>query len=822
MANKIEIIIEASDKASATIKGIDKALEGTGEAAKKASTGFKDIATALGAVTLVAGGVAAALKQVYDAGLQGAQQAQMEESFNRLGVSMDELMQASRGTVDDFDLMAATLKIASGASEELLDKLLPQAPQLLEIAKAANKMNPALGDTGTLYENIADAIKRVQPRQLAALGLTVKAEDANRAYAESIGKSADALTTEEQQMALLNATMLAGDRLMEQVGGNVDSQTDKYLQLAMQMDDAGDSIKKLTDTLAGPFVLALGRGASATLQAIENLGALRVLVPLLAGDYGSFMTAILNTNDAQEKAAEVTKLNAKAVAAGTAAMAQGFSDVGTAAPVAEAAIAKVTDGSFDLYWRMRDVKTVSLGLEDVVYGSAEAWRDYQSAVDGANASNQQFDAGSVTQQIEAVGLAAMTASERMDLIKWGTSQTLTENLEEGAKSLEELRAEQAALIVELDKLNASQGRAITVTTESSQTTAEAALTTLQLADANAKLAAETDPLKAAQLAVKIEDLSGKLGEAATTTTTYIDNTKKVAELQGTYDGITAEIDTVIAKMREMSSRFVLGLIEMQIAADGAITPLESRMYTAYARGAGLIDDLAVKQASGVADILTRLDRGLLDGTQATNELMTLAASASDSYITMQTTAVEAMEGINTSMMFMGDTADTEFGAIEGAARSSAGGIDEAASAVGRVKFWLDQLYDKDVTVNVTTIEHRGVGYTPSESIKMAEGGDYYVSSPTHFVAGEAGAERAIFIPRGEPGYDADLGALLAGLTAPLPASSGGSGVMVTGDGGTRIGTVNLTVNGTSDARETARLVMREFQDRGFIPRMPLR
>jgi hypothetical protein len=153
-------------------------------------------------------------------------------------------------------------------------------------------------------------------------------------------------------------------------------------------------------------------------------------------------------------------------------------------------------------------------------------------------------------------------------------------------------------------------------------------------------------------------------------------------------------------------------------------------------------------------------------------------------------------------------------------------VDTYAMAVANLKGNIDALEGKEIEIKTVYVEeHRAVGsgggtnYRESGSYQ-ALGGDYYVNRPTTFIAGDAGGERAIFIPKGKPGYDADLGALLSGLAAPLPAS--GAGVTVAADGGTQIGAINLTVNGTSDARETARLVLREFQDRGFIPRIPLR
>jgi hypothetical protein len=186
----------------------------------------------------------------------------------------------------------------------------------------------------------------------------------------------------------------------------------------------------------------------------------------------------------------------------------------------------------------------------------------------------------------------------------------------------------------------------------------------------------------------------------------------------------------------------------------------------------------------------------------------------------------AADGARGYIAGLGKDGPGDLGSITAAADGAASSLGKAAGQAGGLKAAIDLLQGKEIEIKTVYVEeHRAVGGGGGTSYREsgnyeALGGDYYVDRPTTFIAGDAGGERAIFIPKGKPGYDADLGTLLSGLAAPLPAS--GAGVTVAADGGTRIGAVNLTVNGTSDARETARLVMREFQDRGFIPRIPLR
>lgn len=239
MANVIEI----------TIKGVDKTSKAF-KSSQKATKGLKD---ALGGMVKVAGGAAAVavtLKKAWDIGREGAVILQTAESFEFLLDKvkaapdlLDQLTAASRGTISQQELMSSTMTLLAGASGELGTQLANQTPRLLEIAKAANKLNPALGDTSFMYQSIALGVKRASPMILDNLGLTIKIGKANEKYAKQLGKTVDALTAEEKQLALLNATLEAGDTLIAQVGGSTESAIDSFDQLAVIVEEAGDSIK---------------------------------------------------------------------------------------------------------------------------------------------------------------------------------------------------------------------------------------------------------------------------------------------------------------------------------------------------------------------------------------------------------------------------------------------------------------------------------------------------------------------------------------------------------------------------------------------------
>lgn len=263
----------AAVKASAqqTKAGLDQ----LGKSSKTAGGGAKELGASLSAmagtltnVTAAAGAVALALNQAFEFGRHGAAVVQTAESFEMLvrqvGGSADlleELRTVSRGTIDDMSLMSATATLLAGTQGRLGKELADNAPRILEIASAAAKLNPALGDAKFLYESLMTGIKRGSPMLIDNTGITLKLGEANEKMAASLGKSVEALTSDEQKLAILFATLQAGDVMMQQVGGTAASLTDPF-------DRWNASVKNLGDSLAETFMPLL---ADAALGAEELL-----------------------------------------------------------------------------------------------------------------------------------------------------------------------------------------------------------------------------------------------------------------------------------------------------------------------------------------------------------------------------------------------------------------------------------------------------------------------------------------------------------------------------------------------------------------------
>lgn len=241
-------VADAKAKQAAETEKAAKAAEKA--ASKSTVSSWTELKSKIDLVTGAVSAAADAFEKVMELGKAGAVVNQTTASFDglidNLGTSSDlleQLRKASRNTVDDMTLMSSTTTLLAGVQGELGKELAGATPQLLEIAKAANKLNPTLGDTTYMYESLALGIKRGSPMILDNLGLTIRVGEANEEFAKKIGKTAEQLTAEEQKQALLNATLKAGQVLIQQAGGKADSATDSFARLDTATKNLSDTIK---------------------------------------------------------------------------------------------------------------------------------------------------------------------------------------------------------------------------------------------------------------------------------------------------------------------------------------------------------------------------------------------------------------------------------------------------------------------------------------------------------------------------------------------------------------------------------------------------
>lgn len=324
MANEIELIVKGKDQATPALTSVQDGLEGVGTSGKKGSEGTKGLGLSLtdlkSGVDLAVGAFntfKGAAEAAFNFSAEGASLNQLSESFASTGVSIEALRAAARGTIDDASLMSSTLMLTAGTTREVRDAFSAAAPQLLEMAKAAQKLNPELGDIPFLYNSIATAAKKVSPLIADNLGIIVKQSAANQAYADSIGVAVDSLTDEQRQLAYLNGLLEAGNTLLEQAGGTTASAADGYAILTTH-------IKNMTDATKASVAEAIGPAIGALAQHVQAVDALSSTTEGYKKKQEGLITILMGNSQATKE----YEANMAAAAAGNAAAAQAFNDVG--------------------------------------------------------------------------------------------------------------------------------------------------------------------------------------------------------------------------------------------------------------------------------------------------------------------------------------------------------------------------------------------------------------------------------------------------------------------------------------------------------------
>ncbi len=146
------------------------------------------------------------------------------DSFERLTGSihvsasalLNDLRVAAQYTISDMELLRMTNVALAGATGEFATQFAERLPEILRIAGAQARSTGQ--DVDYLFNSLITGIKRGSPMLIDNTGLVLRIEEANKAYADSIGVTVEQMTAEQKQLALLNAVMEAGAAATETLG----------------------------------------------------------------------------------------------------------------------------------------------------------------------------------------------------------------------------------------------------------------------------------------------------------------------------------------------------------------------------------------------------------------------------------------------------------------------------------------------------------------------------------------------------------------------------------------------------------------------------
>lgn len=368
-----------------TVEIVIKTIDQSTQETKRVGDGWKDLGKSIAAGAAVITASVLAVKKALEFAEEGAQFDLLSQSVENLGIDVETLQDSVGGTIDKFSIMNATATLLAGTQGKLRDALVDSSADLLEIAKAANAVNPALGDTGFLFESLGRGIKRASPLILDNLGLVIKVGEANERMAESLGKTVNELTAEEKQLALLNETIAKGNVLISQAADLNTEAVDTYASMGASITDAWNALKAL---LAVPLTpLAEQIGAWADLIGLYQEGKISLWeanrAMFVAGTTSATVTSELEFLESQFEETETSIVGGRAALVGYA----------TAAGEAARASEDATEANEDLALSLGDV---NLGLDSFIQKQLDTIKfmrrgggEIQKVVDGAMADYEE-------------------------------------------------------------------------------------------------------------------------------------------------------------------------------------------------------------------------------------------------------------------------------------------------------------------------------------------------------------------------------------------------------------------------------------------------
>lgn len=228
MTNKeLSIILRLRDEASKRLEGVRGNLQRFANAWKK---NWLAITAAITASIM-------ALRKAWELMELGAKVEQQKQAFENLasslGVSSEQIIKDLRKMSGE---TMSTAEIMGKASQAMILGIDPtKLAKMMEISRASAR---AFGkDVGFMFESIAIGVGRQSKLILDNLGIIVSAGDAYEKYAKSIGKSTKELTEMERKQAFLNATLEAGDRILQQIDTSTMTNLEKMQKLKAAWED---------------------------------------------------------------------------------------------------------------------------------------------------------------------------------------------------------------------------------------------------------------------------------------------------------------------------------------------------------------------------------------------------------------------------------------------------------------------------------------------------------------------------------------------------------------------------------------------------------
>lgn len=233
MTNKeLSIILRLRDEVTKRLEGVRGALQRFANSWKK---NWLAITAAITASIM-------ALQKAWDLMELGAKAEQQRQAFKNLaasvGMSADKIIQDLRRMSGE---TMSTSQIMEKASQAIILGIDPtKLAKMMEISRASAR---AFGkDVGFMFESIAIGVGRQLKLILDNLGIIVSAQDAYEKYAKTLGKSTKELTEMERKQAFLNATLEAGEKIIQKIDTSTMTNLEKMQKLKAGWQDFAEKV----------------------------------------------------------------------------------------------------------------------------------------------------------------------------------------------------------------------------------------------------------------------------------------------------------------------------------------------------------------------------------------------------------------------------------------------------------------------------------------------------------------------------------------------------------------------------------------------------
>lgn len=241
----VNTIFQAKDNVTQVVKSIEKTVssgfKSMNESAEKSNKTLNSInwkQTAQAAIS-VKNEVVALGKAFLEFANEGAKLKGIETTFKRLsgGTNIDTLQREMGGVVDKMTIMSA-------ANKGLLLGLPVTSQSMREMAQVSRALGQAMGqDAATSLNDLITGFGRGSAMILDNLGIVIDANEAQKNYADSIGKTAEQLTSAEKKLAVFNAGMEAAKQKIALTGLETDSTKDSFDRASSAWTDFTNELK---------------------------------------------------------------------------------------------------------------------------------------------------------------------------------------------------------------------------------------------------------------------------------------------------------------------------------------------------------------------------------------------------------------------------------------------------------------------------------------------------------------------------------------------------------------------------------------------------